>query len=132
VTFFDGDGAGTLVAERWVLTAANIPRGHRIRVAGRATQLTRVIVHPGRVATPPAPIDLALVRLDPPATGVPILAPFADDDEAGLQNAAPHSDGREIHGKDGLADQIPRATSGITRGDRCVIRYGYVPGSTVR
>ena len=34
------------------------------------------------------------------------------------QNAAPHSDGREIHGKDGVADQISRGTSGITRGDR--------------
>lgn len=29
-----------------------------------------------------------------------------------LQNAAPHGDGREIHGKDGLADQISRVTSG--------------------
>ena len=85
MTFFDGDGAGTLVAQRWVLTPPTFPGDHRIRVAGRATRITGVVVNPGRLATPPAPIDLALVQLDPPAAGVPILALFEGDDEAGRE-----------------------------------------------
>lgn len=88
VTFFDGDGAGTLIADRWLLTAAhtaaNIPRDHRIRIAGREARITRVVVHPSRLATPPAPVDLALVELDPPTTGVPVLA-LLEGDPAGAE-----------------------------------------------
>jgi sirohydrochlorin ferrochelatase len=54
ITFFDGDGAGSLVAPTWILTAAhtarNIPSAHEVVIAGERYQVARVVLHP-RVAT---------------------------------------------------------------------------------
>jgi hypothetical protein len=80
VTFFGGDGAGTLVSDRWLLTAAhtarNIPPDHRVAVAGRDRRIVGVIPHPGGV-------DLALVELDGPVDGVRPLALHERTDEVG-------------------------------------------------
>jgi hypothetical protein len=80
VTFFGGDGAGTLVCDRWLLTAAhtarNIPPHHRVAVAGRDRRIVDVIPHPGGV-------DLALVALDGPVDGVRPLALHERTDEVG-------------------------------------------------
>jgi Trypsin len=82
VTFFGGDGGGTLVAERWVLTAAhtaaNIAPGHRFTVAGAETPVVRVLAHP-------AGVDLALVELGAPAAGVAPIGLYDGRDEAGRE-----------------------------------------------
>jgi Trypsin len=133
VTLFDGDGAGTLITERWVLTAAhtaaNIPRHHRIRIAGRQAQITGIVVHPGRLATPPAPVDLALVQLDPPATGVPILAPFEGDQEVGrellLLGRGDFGNGRD--GVLGTDHRLRRVTNQVDSVDEHWLRFRFDP-----
>jgi Trypsin len=82
VSFFGGDGGGTLIAARWVLTAAhttaNIPPAHRFPVAGVATPVRRVVAQPDGV-------DLALVEIAAPATGVAPLALYDHGDELGRE-----------------------------------------------
>ncbi len=89
VTFFGGDGGGTLIAGRWGLTgahtAANIPPGHRITVAGRETAIVRTVGHPGLGTTPLASVDLALVELATPIIGIPLPAHQEKDDEVGRE-----------------------------------------------
>jgi hypothetical protein len=82
VTFFGGDGAATLVAENWLLTAAhtaaNIPARHRVPIAGGEVPIVRVVAHPDRV-------DLALVELERAPAGVAPIALYEDDDELGTE-----------------------------------------------
>jgi hypothetical protein len=82
VAFFGGDGAATLVAERWLLTAAhtaaNIPLDHRVAIAGGELRVVRVVAHPDRV-------DLALVELERAAEGVAPIALYERDDELGSE-----------------------------------------------
>jgi hypothetical protein len=78
VTFFGGDGAGTLIADRWLLTAAhtarNIPRDHRVAVGGHARRIVDVVLHSDGV-------DLALVALDAPVHDVQPLPLHERHDE---------------------------------------------------
>jgi Trypsin len=82
VTFFGGDGAGTLIADRWLLTAAhtarNIPPEHRVAVGGRGVRIARVVAHPEG-------LDLALVELGAPVHDVTALALYEDSDEVGRE-----------------------------------------------
>src|SRR4029453_17547570 len=69
VSFFGGDGGGTLIAERWGLTAAhtaaNIPPAHRFAIGGDDARVARVVTHPGGA-------DLALVELESAAAVGPL------------------------------------------------------------
>jgi Trypsin len=82
MTFFDADGAGTLIADRWLLTAAHtarsIPPGHRVAVGGRGRRIVGVVFHPDG-------IDLALVELSGPVEGVRPLALHERPDEVGAE-----------------------------------------------
>jgi trypsin len=82
VSFFGGDGAATLVAERWLLTAghtaANIPPEHCVAIAGGEIRITRVVAHPDGV-------DLALVELERAVPGVEPIALYGRDDELGTE-----------------------------------------------
>jgi Trypsin len=82
VTFFGGDGAATLVAERWLLTAAhtaaNIPPEHRVPIAGSDVRIARVVAHPERA-------DLALVELEHAPAGVAPIALYERHDELALR-----------------------------------------------
>jgi trypsin len=77
VTFFGGDGGATLVADRWLLTAAhtaaNISPGHLVPIGGTEIRVARVVAGPG---------DLALVELAAPAA-VPAIALHTSRDEVG-------------------------------------------------
>ena len=82
VTFFGGDGAGTLIADRWLLTAAhtarNIPGEHRVTVGSHERRIVAVVVHPDGV-------DLALVEVDGPVEDVAPLALHERADEVGAE-----------------------------------------------
>jgi hypothetical protein len=82
MTFFGGDGAGTLIADRWLLTAAHtarsIPVHHRVAVGGRPRRVVGAVLHPDGD-------DLAVVELDRPVDGVDPLALHERADEAGAE-----------------------------------------------
>jgi hypothetical protein len=78
VTFFGGDGGATLIARRWLLTAAhtaaNLPPAHPVPIGGDEIRVARVVA---------GPADLALVELVRPAAGVPVIALHRAPDEVG-------------------------------------------------
>jgi hypothetical protein len=82
VTFFGGDGAGTLIADRWLLTAAhtarNIPPEHLVAVGGPRVRIARVVAHPEA-------LDFALVELEAPVRDVTALGLYEDSDEQGRE-----------------------------------------------
>ena len=126
VTFFGGDGAGTLVADRWLLTAAhtarNIPPDHRVPVGGRERRIAGVVAHPDG-------IDLALVELDRSVDGVEPLALNDRLDEVGAE-ALLLGRGDFGNGLDGVlgADQrLRRVTNRIDSADDRWLRLRFDP-----
>jgi hypothetical protein len=125
VTFFDGDGAGTLVAAKWILTAAhtaaNIPPEHRFPAGGNTPRALRVIEHPGEG------IDLALVELDEPVAGVTPVALYTDHDELGhevvLLGRGDSGTGRD--GVQGQDQRLRRVTNRIDDVDDRWLRFRF-------
>jgi Trypsin len=105
VTFFEGDGAGTLVAPKWILTAAhtaaNIPPEHRFPAGGNMASVAGVVEHAGEG------VDLALVELDEPVSGVAPVALYTDHDEQG-QEVVLLGRGDFGTGRDGVQGQDQR------------------------
>jgi trypsin len=116
VSFFDGDGGATLIADRWLLTAghtaANIPPGHRIAIGGRVLDIARVVAHPDGA-------DLALVELDGPAAGVAPVGLYEGAGEAGsealLLGRGDYGNGRD--GVLGMDGRLRRVTNRIDAAD---------------
>lgn len=138
VTFFGGDGAGTLIAPAWALTAghtaANIPAGHSVPVGGRRHRIDRVVLFPEPATAPGEPHDIALVRLAEPAEGVPCLPLHEGGDETGrevvLLGRGDFGDG--LAGSRGADGRLRRATNIIDDADDHWLRFRFdaPPGGT--
>lgn len=133
VTFFDGDGAGTVVAPEWILTAAhtarNIPTDHSITVAGHRYRIARVIPHPDSRDGPAffTSVDLALVELDTPIRAVRPFGLYEDADEQGrevlLLGRGDYGNGMD--GVQGVDHRLRRATNQIDAVDDYWISFRF-------
>jgi Trypsin len=121
VTFFGGDGAATLVADRWLLTAAhtaaNLPPDHPVPIGGGEIRVTRVVS---------GPADLALVELAEPA-GVAAIALHTEPDEVGqvalLLGRGDFGDG--VDGVQGVDHRLRCVTNRIDAADDSWLRLRF-------
>ena len=133
VTFFDGDGAGTLIAPTWILTAAhtagNIPSPHNISVAGQSYGIVRVVAHPDYGRRFSGSVDLALVELDAAVRGAEPFGLYTDEDEQGqeilLFGRGDYGNG--VDGVQGVDHRLRRATNRVDAVDDCWIMFRFDP-----
>ena len=90
ITFFQGDGAGTLITPFWILTAAhtarNIPNFHTIAIADSSYTIDKVVPHPGFVGNEPGDVDdIALVKLASPVNEVATFDLYEGESELGQE-----------------------------------------------
>lgn len=90
ITFFDGDGAGTLLSPFWILTAAhtarNIPDHHTITIANSRYIIEQVVPHPDFAGEQPGDVDdIALVKLNSPVNQVATFDLYEDAAELGQE-----------------------------------------------
>lgn len=126
----DRGGNATLIASNWAITAAHVAQGldatHTLRFGGHDYPIKRVVIHPEGAADPehprrPPEIDLALIELAEPVTGITPLLPYRGADEqdkrvliVGLGDFGPaggpftHGDGRRRAVENRVADAGPK------------------------
>jgi hypothetical protein len=133
VTFFDGDGAGTLIAPTWILTAAhtanNIPSPHSISVAGHRYGIVRVVTYQEHERDVSGSVDLALVELDVAVRGVDPFGLYNDGDEQGqeilLLGRGDYGNG--VDGVQGVDHRLRRATNRVDTVDERWLMFRFDP-----
>jgi hypothetical protein len=104
------DGEGTLIASRWVLTAAHVAadvkRGHRITIGGEKFSIDSIIRHPDWNE---GPHDIALLRLTTPVSRVKPATLYRDTTERGRLIAIVG------YGDIGTGETGPTGNDGIVR-----------------
>ncbi len=132
-------GDGTLVGDRWVLTAAHVARGLMSRpgekvvfVGERRVSVRRAFLHPKWVDM--APQDIALLELDAPVAGVVPIAFYEGRNERG-QTAILVGHGRTGTGqtrerrdddlKRGVTNRVEEASA-----EQLVFQFDAPPGGT--
>lgn len=148
-TFFRGHGAATLIASRWLLTAAHvarhIPTDHRVFVELREQHyaISRVILHPAwqdtweqeDEDTVGDTVDLAVVELETPVEDVRPFDLYTGSDETGqealLLGAGQYGNG--LVGARGSDCQLRRVTNIIDDSDAywLKLRFDAPPGGTL-
>jgi len=91
-TMVVGGGTGTLVAPRWILTAAHVATNisqfsRTVRFGDETRTIEKIILHPTwpeKRGSPEEAYDLALLRLDAPVRSVEPVAIYEGDDEVGM------------------------------------------------
>lgn len=139
-SFFNGKACASLIAPRWLLTAAHIgehitPGRTSVPLAGTRYQIARVVLHPsfdpawaaehedeGEDALAAHPVvDLALVELSNPVSGVEPFALYVDADELGrevlLLGSGDYGDG--LRGSRGFDRGLRRATNRVDDATAC-------------
>ena len=119
ITFFGGDGGGTVIAPTWILTAAhtarNIPDAHAFDIAETRHVTTRVVYHPDAEGESTLAPDIALVEVWPPIDGIPPLELYESFDEMGqvvfLFGRGDHGTG--LAGVEGTDARLRRVTNRI-------------------
>jgi hypothetical protein len=140
VSFFDGDGTGTLIAPRWVLTAAhtamNIPHYHTLSIADAHYVIERVVVYPEFKGTQPGDVhDLAVVQLATPVLHATPFGLYTNDTEQGsiilLLGRGDHGNG--LVGPIGSDKRLRKATNRIDSADDYWItfRFDAPPDGTI-
>jgi len=120
---------GTLIAPRWVLTAAHVadqasPYAMHVRIGDVTVPYDSVRFHPGAFLDRDSWVDLALLHLARPVEAVTPAPPYPDSDEAGrtvlfLGTGAPGEGrtgpGEQDHRWRGAVNRIIEATPRVVR-----------------
>ncbi|GJM20623.1 MAG: hypothetical protein DHS20C15_05380 [Planctomycetota bacterium] len=131
----EGDGSGTLIGPRWVLTAAHVldgmsPFASRVYVNGRAYAVQDAYPHPKGVMSvfdEPPEVDLALLYLAEAVEGVEPIALHREADGVGREVIlVGHGDhalaGQEVYMPDGVARAATNVVDRVDADGRLLLK----------
>jgi hypothetical protein len=130
------DGEGTLIAPRWVLTAAHVAMevrpGHRVTVGAERYLVDSVIRHPDW--TDEGPHDIALLRLATAVAGVRPARLYRDSAELGREIViVGYGDiGTGLTGPEGNDGRVRGATNRVDAATLFWLEFGFDPPDSPR